>query len=100
MIKKQPLILAVTIHFKGQRMDIPLILNNNSFPLAQTQFTFVPFIRQLAKIFIFSRLVFLPLLLAVLLCEPRLKLFQTVRRVENRHFVILLSHCASSAPMC
>lgn len=54
------------------------------------------------NIYFFEVGVFLPLLRAVFLCEPRLKLFQTVCRVEagNRHFVIVLSHCASPPPMC
>lgn len=34
----------------------PQILNKNRFPLVQTQFTLVPFIRKLPKIFISLRL--------------------------------------------
>lgn len=51
------------------------------------------------NIYFFVAGVVVPLLLVVFLCECRLKQIQTVCtsdwRLENRHFVIVLSHCAS-----
>lgn len=84
----------------GQTPHIP---NKNSFPLVQTEFTFVPFIRKLPKIFISLRLVCFYLCYGQCFCvNPDLscsRLF-VEWRLENRHFVIVLSHCASPPPMC
>lgn len=79
------------------------ILNKNSFPLVQTQFTCVPFIRKLSKIFISLRLVCFYLCYWQCCCaNPDLSLSRLFVecRLENRHFVIVLSHCASSPQMC
>lgn len=55
-----------------------------SFLLAQTWFTFMPFIRMPPQNIYFSEVgVVLPLLLAVFWWEPRLKLFQTVWRAQG-----------------